>query len=341
MKTSLTMLFATSLLYLLFMVGTTQAETLNLNLGFEAPSQSMWGPNGASFNFRASGIVGSSSTAGIGYDIGASTGTVEGSFNGILGLNYSSHMATPGTSAISMNFTGTNNGGIVSSALGAWVNIDGYLLGTAHDLYDKGYSLQVDAPFTPQIGSTVSGSDAFVVKGVGIDLYFAGASLDLDLQQNDYFSANGISGTMLYKHRESGLLRQASFNLSSNDPLSINANLDRAGIWDFSFLPFSLENEFKTDFDLELMARAFYKTLDIPHWWEFWNAHWDTHSTEYDILGLDIYDVDPFSLRFNPDVMRPDVFSVTVMNPVPEPATIVLLSVGIICIAARRKFISK
>lgn len=102
-----------------------QAETINFDLGFVAPEQSMWGSGGTA-DFGVNGLIGNT-TIGFAYDIGASSGTVEGSVNGVFNVDYAASMSGVGSTSITMSFAGNTDGGLVSSLFGAWVDFDAYI----------------------------------------------------------------------------------------------------------------------------------------------------------------------------------------------------------------------
>ncbi len=322
---------------LLALCSSGYTEMIGVDLSFTAPEQSMWG-SGPSGALRANGLIGNT-TIGFAYDIGASSGTVEGNVNGKLGIEYASSLSGAGVTPVTLNFAGNSGEGLVSSLFGAWVDFKAYVpLAGEIDLYQKGFQLEIDQPFTPKLGTTVVGSDAFTVKGIGVDAWIAGASVDFDIAQNDNLTPKALNGTLVYNLQGTDLVRTVDFSLTDDLSEVLSVNLDREGIWDFSFLPFDLDGDFNVDFDLELMARAYYKTLELPEWYEFWNAHWETHSTEYALLDIDVFDADPFALKWNPDLARNNVFSISVGSAsVPEPSLLSLLGVGLVGLAGFRR----
>ncbi|MBN1577075.1 MAG: PEP-CTERM sorting domain-containing protein [Chitinispirillaceae bacterium] len=206
------------------------------------------------------------------------------------------------------------------------------------------FQLEIDKSFTPELGTTVTGSDFVSVAGIGVDAWFAGASIDFDIEQNDYFTSEAINGTLLYGLEGSGETQTLDISMTGGAPDILDVNLDQPGTWDFTFLPFSLENAFNVGFDLELVARAYYKTLHVPEWYQFWDFYWETHSTEFALLDINVYDADPFSLTFNPDIIRSNVFSISVdgggdgggggdPSSVPEPSMPLLLFSGLFGLA--------
>lgn len=315
-----------------------QAEALLFNqpLDFFASTQSLWGPGGGTVDFgdRESINVG---IATLGYDIGASSGTVSARFPGTLSVDYSPSLTAPGTTSLNFSFLG--NAGQLKSDLGAWVNVYADTFLGNIDIVDERYSLNIYKSYMPQIGQQVSGSDSATISKAGIDILIAEAGARFDIEQTDIFKATSIDGLLAYTLRGSGTNNYMPFTLITDAGLTMNLDLSDTGTWDFWLMDMDLNNQFATSYDAELVL--YEKHISGIGWCGSWFPYpCPKYSrSETTLAGIDIYDPSPFSLNFN-SISNISGFAINVGTAsVPEPVTLLLLgSVLLGLIGFRRKF---
>ena len=264
---------------------------------------------------------------GISWDVGANTGTASGQFNGGMSLNYASSLAAPGQAPVTIGFAGTN--GLLKSDLGAWVNIGWFVhlntpwyvplpnINYDGSLFSKDYGLNIQRSFTPWIGSTVSGQDSFSAYNLEAGLWPVYVGLSFDVIETNKLMVKDIAGQLKYQLAGASDYGVADFMLGPTGALTVNADLNKPGTWDFSLLNLTLDNDFATVFGLGLRPYIDYTFGD-----------WSPGT-----LSFDLYHVTPFELDFN-ELSYSNVFSIVVGTAaVPEPATLLLLGAGLIGLA--------
>ncbi len=311
-------------LFLLLCVANAGADLAQLNLGFTAADQSLWG-GGIATGFREQGNTGG--PIGVSWDVGANTGTASGQYNGGLSINYASNLAAPGSTSVTMGFAGSN--GYLKSDLGAWVNLGWFVnvdtpwyvpIPNIHlngSLFSKDYGLNIDRSFTPVIGSSFSGQDSFSAYNLEAGLWPVYVGLSLDVIETNTLAVKDIGGHLKYQLSGTSEFGITDFLLGPGGALSVNVNLTEPGTWDFSLIDLTLDNDFATIFGLGLRPYIDYTVGD-----------WSPGT-----LSFDIYHVKPFELDFN-ELSYSNVFSIVVgAAPVPEPTTLLLFGAGLIGLA--------
>lgn len=292
-------------------------------LDFVADTQSLWESGGSINDFGSSG-----NELGIGYDIGASSGTVSGLFQGELSADYTPYVSGLGATSINLRFQGAGAGQI-NSELGAWANLE--FLGI--DVIDWNAMLDIDMSFSPQLDQEVLGSDAITVTNVGLNAGVIKLGASIAIEQENSFTATGIDGLLAYSQRGSGITTFTTFNNLTDANGNFDVLLTDYGIWDFWVEDISLDNLFNTSFDARLFAYEehvdgvdFTRRCVGRSWWEtcWWVPETTFSRNEITLADIDLYDGDYFPLDFH-RINDTNGFSITV----PEPSTLVMLALGL------------
>ncbi len=299
------------------------AAVFTEHLDFSA-AQSLWG-DGSAASFQAAGATGGA--IGIRYDVGASTGTVSSAFNGVLTADYTETLSSPGTTAISLGFSGDGGGGRLTSDLGAWLQVDAFVdidapwfLPDIHadwTLLDYDYAFNIDETFTPALPGSVMGCDAIDLADVGIGISPLQAGIDVDINENLSLDINTMDGCMVSKSRQSGTTRLTPFTINSGASVMVSANLSEPGLWDLAFVDLSIINSLSVAFDLTLTPYLDY----VLGTWS------DT------LADINLYN-NAFALDFNQ--LNTCGFTIEVA-PIPDPMLLLGTGLAGLSVIARRK----
>jgi hypothetical protein len=293
------------------------ALTFTTPLDFVAGTQSLWG-SGSGANFGNSNAV-SLGIVEIGYNIGASTGTVSGQFQGDMSVSYADSLSVPGTTSLNLSFLGDPIGGRLTSDLGAWAHV---YVGPI-DIVNEDYALNINEVYAPQVGQQVSGSDSATVGSAGIGIPFiAEVGADFDIEQTDTFKATTIDGALAYSLRGSGAAPTlVPFSLTTDAGLTLDLGLNEVGTWDFWFVNMMLENAFATSFDAQLVLYEEHIGCGF--------LGLELCRNDLTLADIDVYNGSPFALAFN-SIDTTSAFSIEVASAqVPEPPSLPLLAMGL------------
>lgn len=334
-----------STIALLLFAATASAAPIALSSTFNADfsaSQSLWagGPNaGLDESGRTGGSV------GLYYSVKANTGTVAATQNAALMANYLSETAEGSLTTIALDFIGDPNGGTVEAAFGAaastgmFLDISGcvgvvvlgscvgvpYNIDADIPVIDEGFFLDPSTTHTPVIDTQRTANAAAQTFGVGsLDVVIGnlGPSMNLDLDQNIYFTPTSISGTASYRNVTSGAAGSSLFVIPTDAPRNLQLALG-VGTWEISFLDIMLQNTFRNDINLELRPAFDYIVGSWP-------------PPGGGLFSFDLID-QTFALGFNQiqnlGTIRVDVVAA---QQVPEPTVLVLFGFGLAGVAVRR-----
>ncbi len=227
-----------------------------------------------------------------------------------------------------LGFQGDPNGGGFNTVLGAFLKSTALLPSPLPDttITNRNYSLNTTSTYTPSPPDTSSDSDSFTPAKTefGVDVFLASASvgIDYDIVQNSTHTVSGVNGIARAVHQGSGQIRDAWFSLDATDNVSLD--LDLGGIWDVNLASLSLSNLFSTDFDLALVAFAEASIIGFGG------------REEITLASIDLFSNTPFAL----DLRSTNTLSNFQINVVPEPSTLSLMTLGLLCMATairRRK----
>jgi hypothetical protein len=232
----------------------------DLGLSFSASQSTFQGGPTAGFDYSYSTL----GNIGVSFRARANSGTLSAYANGTLRVGYPPTVPPNASAPITLLYIGSANGARVASDLGASVNVDGRVkfstwLGDVNQtfpLLNKGYYLNPNKTFSPELGSTAKGSDQVHALGFGPSLDLGvgdlSATLNLEVQQNIQFTPTNLNGTLWYTNQTTGLTRQIPFSIGLGQTVTLMAtNLDTA-FWDFTITGLTLQNSFSNEFSVVL-----------------------------------------------------------------------------------------
>lgn len=308
------------------------AAAITMPLDFTAQTQSLWGPNGGSADFGASGGGDLVANIGYGYDFGASSGTVSAAYSGGLSVNYADSLLAPGNTTFALSFNSNTNGARIVSDLGAHANAS--VAGI--DIIDEDYGLNVNQGFTAQLGESGTGHDTVTLGNSGVDVVVASAGVNYNIEQTDTLSFHSIAGTLVASLEGTATTVTKDFVLFDSG-ISFDLGLSDAGNWNVSVQNLTLNNTFSTRFAAQLQPFVTYVS-GVKFCSGLWGIPYPcgTKTSDYSITlaSLDIYSGTPFALDFGTTSLS-NAFSIAVDevvtpgNTVPAPATLALLGIAL------------
>lgn len=296
-----------------------QATTINTQINFNDPGESMWGHDGPSpFNYSDSASVDLPFDLGsetFGYSIGADAGTVMGNVNGSLATTYTPVLSAPGVANIGLQYVGDPSGGWLHSHIGASANLTVF-----NQTFGPSFALDTNNTFTPFVpyGAPLPGIAYYDIANPSIDLVVASAGVDFGVLQSYFFTPIGVDGTLYYQLEGSSDVQSQAFDLRTAAMLPVS--LDHPGTYDFWFdSDWDLLNQFDSSAVLGLTASA--STIvgcgPFPY---VESCHWNT------VLANPTLYSDRFALNFSA-FAPPTMFQIKV-QPVPVPHSLGLAMFG-------------
>jgi hypothetical protein len=302
------------------------ALTFTSDLNFVAPTQSLWSPGGSTASFGAKGGVSVGIFDLFSYDIGASSGTVSGSFQSTLQLDYSDYAKVNGTTQLSLGLLGGGGTSRIKSDLGAKVLVEVVEI----DLLNLNYALEIDKTSRVKLDQPLTGTDTVPLVGKSVSVLVAEAGASLNVDQRDSFTVDGISGTLAYQPRFGGAVHKLGFDIDTPATSLLSLHLDSVGMWDFWLEDLTLNNRFSTDFDGSLVFwEEHVSGVDWCYGWfgVKYPCGFKETRNEVKLASIDLYDTKPFALDFNRVSDRTHRFSIMV---VPEPSTSALAALSLV-----------
>ncbi len=306
------------------------------NVDFSSPIQSFWGPGQSSASFGYDHFVLGDSSFGMRFQTGASTGTVQSSYNGSISVGYDNQVLA-GLVDLNLGFLGDSNGAQFNTLLGAFAKVTAYfpVIG-AVVVTNPNYSLNTGDVYTPSPPDIATGSDSFTPAstaiGPDIGVGSAQAGIDYDIVQHSTQTIDALNGIVVATHEGDGVARFAPFSLAALDTVPLQ--LDLPGVWDVQLTSLSLDNRFSTTFSLALVPFVEYSLGVCPF------CTGDRLDTT--IASFPFYSNQQFALDMSSSnslaSFRIDVIAAPA--PAPEPAMRDLMGVGLLAMSVgliRRK----
>lgn len=341
--------------WVLLLVTTAESRaaliTVDNVLNFSSPTESIFGGAG-SVAFGIDELLGSTNF-GISVNGGASSGTVKANVNGSLSATFENVVPINQANAVSVDLDYNGSTGLVDTFLGASMLVQAHVLDNTPvfdlffpvDLFNQNYSLDIDKTFAPNIGATVTGTDAFTPASVSVGPSFplvgsAQAGVDFDIEQTASFRVDALTGVLSARH-EGGTTQVRTINLGASDQQTILLDLSLEGIWEIQLTSLMLDNTFSTDFDLNINPFVAFilgfncgdpgTDSDNNEVFPFFGCILDDKAS-FPLADFDLFSTPDLGLGFN-TINSLQTFSIRIdpLTPsaVPEPTTLALFALGL------------
>lgn len=329
---------------LAMMAGSVSAALVSTGqaVKFNSGQESIWGA-GQGVNFRKSGSFGGS-TAKVGYNVRASSGTATVAYNGSLGYTYDDTVTLGQAATLDLGFLG--GASRLVSAFGAGFdttyNLNALGININGCIFCKSYDTDINEAFTAKLGGEASGRDAFelarVEFGPNVIVGSATVGSTADVSHASKFKASAITGTLEALNRGTGTSKLLNFSLADAG-LSLDLGLDELGLWDITLKGLNLVNNLNSAFgiDLNLFAGA-HLGFDCGDPWSnddngffcggdvgvFKNVGAVSLGSVNKMLGFNTLNLNPFSINVQ-------------AAKVPEPGILSLFGLGLVALGFMRR----
>jgi len=328
--------FAIGLLAL-WLAPLTHAALFVQDLRYSA-SDSLWGPDGSSFSFKADGSASVGIVDLFEYSIGVDSGTVSAGFDGALQATYDDALTAPGSTTINLDWIpdetralgglGGFTGARLNTNLGVYANVTALEI---FDVLDADYSVDINRRERPDLPDTLSGTDNSSGVSASLDVLIAEAGAELQPSLTSTLDIFSLSGVLGYSRRGSGTVSTTPFTMTDSG-INLDFDLPEAGFWDFMLMTDPvLNNLYSSTFGLDLVI--FEEHFSI--------SRFETVRNEKNLGTLVSFPGSAFALSFANSVDLGS-FSIFVDEwvdnvAVPEPGSLSLLGLGLLSLAMTRR----
>lgn len=297
-----------------------------------APGQSMWGAGAQdNYNFAdtyeyQAGIF----KAGFQWQLQADRGTVFGNVEGNVTAQYDKLVNTLGNTTVTLSYAGIENESQIGTTAGVELSGQPYIgvefpwpipdLDLKLPIQFVDVDVDTKQDFTTGLDATASASGRYVLIPFNAELVLVSADLNAYLDSEITFVPNTITGTMKYVHLDTQTERQVPVTIGSDtDVVSLQANLDLPGVWEFTLEDFIVsENNFTQQLDLGLdlgigvpiLSAELRLDVDL---FNFWEAS---------------FPLDFLHHGYDGDAETPDRLGKWCVYAVPEPTVLAFLLLG-------------
>lgn len=310
------------------------------------PGQSMWGPGThQSYNFSDKyeykvDLLLATFKAGFEWNLQADQGTAFGNVEGNITAQYDRVVNTLGKTTITLSYEGIDNESQIGTSCGVELSATPYIRidfpwpvpDANYDLAIKMVDVDIDTKtdFTTGLDQTTSTSGRYDLLPFNADVGIVSGDINIFVDNDISFTPKTITGVMTYTHLASHTVRQTPVSfLTDADVLALEADLDRPGMWEFSFENFKVsENTFTQELDLGVEF-----AVGVP-----------ILSFELSLEADSIFDFGEreFALEFlnhgyDGDVNTVDRLGRFCVCVIPEPGALWLLGSGFICLLGRMR----
>jgi hypothetical protein len=305
------------------------------------PGQSMWGTGthtgynmGDKYEYTEGAFK-----LGFDWDLEADPGTVSGNVEGNITAEYDKFVNQLGKTTIKLSYAGIDDDSQFGITAGVRLGATPYVAldlpwpipDFKLDIPIKMVDVDVDAKedLTTGLDQTTSTTGRYNVLPFNADIGIVSGDINIFLDNDISFTPKTITGIMKYTHLATNTVKQVPVTFNTDaDVLLLDADLNLAGAWEFSFEDFRLsDNTFSQEFGLGVEFGVGVPILSF------------SISAEVEVFVLPEFQ---FPLGFlnhgyDGDPLTVDRLGRFCVYATPEPATMVLLALGGLSLLRRRR----